>query len=78
MIKQTIHIIDFKILYNILDEIKNYLKFQILHYKNEENFLNSNNLNLNDSLILVKSNKQIFLNNKKLAEKKFFLFQTFQ
>ena len=72
MIKQTIHIIDFKILYNILDEIKNYLKFQILHYKNEENFLNSNNLNLNDSLILVKSNKQIFLNNKKISRKKIF------
>ena len=72
MIKQTIHIIDFKILYNILDEIKDYLKFQILYYKNEENFLNSNNLNLNDSLILVKSNKQIFLNNKKISRKKIF------
>jgi len=72
MIKQTTHIIDFKVLYNILDEIKNYLKFQILYYKNEENFLNSNNLNLNDSLILVKSNKQIFLNNKKISRKKIF------
>ena len=72
MIKQTIHIIDFKILYNILDEIKDYLKFQILHYKNEENFLNSKNMNLNDSLILVKSNKQIFLNNGKISRKKFF------
>ena len=72
MIKQTIHIIDFKILYNILDEIKDYLKFQILHYKNEENFLNSNNMNLNDSLILVKSNKQIFLNNEKISRKKIF------
>ena len=72
MIKQTIHIIDFKILYNILDEIKDYLKFQILYYKNEENFLNSNNLNLNDSLILVKSNKQIFLNNEKISRKKIF------
>ena len=51
MIKQTIHIIDFKVLYNILDEIKDYLKFQILYYKNEEFFLNSNNLNFNDSLI---------------------------
>ena len=78
MIKQTIHIIDFKILYNILDEIKDYLKFQILHYKNEENFLNSNNMNLNDSLILVKSNKQIFLNNRKISRKIFFLFQTIQ
>mgnify|MGYP000476913586 FL=1 len=72
MIKQTIHIIDFKILYNILDEIKDYLKFQILHYKNEENFLNSNDLNLNDSLILVRPNNKVFLNNEKISRKKFF------
>ena len=72
MIKQTIHIIDFKILYNILDEIKNYLKFEILYYKNEEIFLNSNDLNLNDSLILVRPNNKVFLNNKKISRKKIF------
>ena len=72
MIKQTIHIIDFKILYNILDEIKDYLKFQILHYKNEEIFLNSNDLNLNDSLILIRSNNKFFLNNEKISRKIFF------
>ena len=72
MIKQTIHIIDFKILYNILDEIKDYLKFQILHYKNEEIFLNSNDLNLNDSLILVRINNKVFLNNGKINKKKIF------
>ena len=77
MIKQTIYIIDFKVLYNVLDEIKDYLKFQIFHYKNEEIFLNSNNLNLNDSLILVKSNKQIFLNNAKINKKKFFSIQNY-
>ena len=77
MIKQTIHIIDFKILYNVLDEIKNYLKFQIFHYKNEENFLNSNNLNLNDSLILVKSDKQIFFNNEKISRKKFLFIENY-
>jgi len=72
MIKQTIHIIDFKILYSILDEIRDYLKFQILHYKNEENFLNSNDLNLNDFLILVRSNNKVFLNNEKINRKKIF------
>ena len=72
MVKQTIHIIDFKILYNILDEIKDYLKFQILHYKNEEIFLNSNDLNLNDSLILVKPDNKVFLNNGKISRKKIF------
>jgi len=77
MIKQTIHIIDFKILYNILDEIKDYLKFQILYYNNEESFLNSNNSNLNDSLILVKLNKQVFLNNGKISRKKIFSIQNY-
>ena len=77
MIKQTIHIIDFKVLYNILDEIKDYLKFQILYYKNEENFLNSNNLNLNNSLILVKFSKEIFLNNEKNSKKKIFSIQNY-
>jgi len=72
MIKQTIHIIDFKILYNILDEIKDYLKFEILYYKNEEIFLNSNDLNLNDSLILVKPDNKVFLNNGKISRKKIF------
>jgi len=77
MIKQKIHIIDFKVLYNILDEIKDYLKFQILHYNNEESFLNSNNSNLNDSLILVKLNKQVFLNNGKISRKKIFSIQNY-
>ena len=72
MTKQKIHIIDFEILYNIFDEIKDYLEFQIFHYKNEENFLNTNNLNLNDSLILVKSNKKVFSNNDKIDRKKIF------
>ena len=72
MIKQTIHIIDFKVLYNILDEIKDYLKFQILYYKNEEIFLNSNDLNLNDSLILVSPDNKVFLNNGKISGKKIF------
>ena len=72
MTKHTIHIIDFEILYNIFDEIKDYLEFQIFHYKNEEIFLNNNNLNLNDSLILVKPNKKVFLNNDKIDRKKIF------
>ena len=72
MIKQTIHIIDFKILYNILDEIKDYLKFKILYYKNEEIFLNSNDLSLNDSIILVRPDNKVFLNNGKISRKKIF------
>ena len=72
MVKQIINIICIPILYNILDEIKDYLKFQILHYKNEEIFLNSNDLNLNNSLILVRSDNKVFSNNGKISRKIFF------
>ena len=72
MTKQKIHIIDFEILYNIFDEISDYLEFQIFHYKNEEDFLNNNNLNHSDSLILVKSNNKVSLNNEKIDKKKIF------
>ena len=66
MTKQAIHIIDFEILYNIFDEIRDYLEFKIFHYKNEEDFLNRNNLEHSDSLILVKSNNKVSLNNEKI------------
>ena len=72
MTKQAIHIIDFEILYNIFDEIRDYLEFQIFHYKNEEDFLNSNNLDHSNSLILVKSNNKVSLNNEKIDKKKIF------
>ena len=72
MTKQAIHIIDFEILYNIFDEIRDYLEFKIFHYKNEEDFLNSNNLEHSDSLILVKSNNKVSLNNEKIDRKKIF------
>ena len=72
MTKQAIHIIDFEILYNIFDEIRDYLEFKIFHYKNEEDFLNSNNLNHSNSLILLKSNNKVSLNNEKFDRKKIF------
>ena len=72
MTKQAIHIIDFEILYNIFDEIRDYLEFKIFHYKNEEDFLNSNNLNHSNSLILLKSNNKVSLNNEKIDRKKIF------
>ena len=58
MIKQNIFIVDFQGLYSILKEIKNNLTYKIFNYINENEFLkslNSNNLDLTNSLVIVKS-----------------------
>ena len=57
MIKQKIYIIDFNTMFNILDEIKNILPFQVINYINLDIFLKSPVLNqtkANDFLIITK------------------------
>ena len=71
MIDQNIFIINFSSLYEILDEIKHDLLFNVKNYENEDNFLKNQNLNLKNSLIISKSNKNL-LSNKDLSEKNFF------
>ena len=71
MINQNIFIINFNSLYEILDEIKHDLLFNIKNYENEDNFLKNQNLDLKNSLIISKSNKNL-LSNKDLSEKNFF------
>ena len=65
MIKQKIYIIDFNTMFNILDEIKNILPFQVINYINLDIFLKSPVLNqtkVNDFLIITKKqNKNKFL-----------------
>ena len=71
MIDQNIFIINFSSLYEILDEIKHDLLFNVKNYENEDNFLKNQNLNLKNSLIISKSNKNLLSIND-LTEKNFF------
>ena len=71
MINQNIFIINFNSLYEILNEIKHDLFFDIKNYENEDNFIKNQNLDLKNSLIISKSNKNL-LSNKDLSEKNFF------
>ncbi|MDB9825707.1 winged helix-turn-helix domain-containing protein [Candidatus Pelagibacter sp.] len=64
MYKQNLIIIDFKILYEILDEIKENLCFNIINYNSASDFNKKNELNFEDSLIVTKSD-QPNLNQKK-------------
>jgi len=71
MINQNIFIINFRSLYEILNEIKHDLLFNIKNYENEDSFLKNQNLNLKNSLIISKSNKNLLSIND-LTEKNFF------
>tara|TARA_B100000780_G_C21086017_1_gene437513 strand:- start:952 stop:1539 length:588 start_codon:yes stop_codon:yes gene_type:complete len=63
MINQNIFIINCNPLYEILEEIKENLSFQVIKYKNENEFISKNNSNLKNSLIIVSSTHQLPLNN---------------
>ena len=76
MFNQNIFIINFNSLYEILKEIKDNLSFNIENYINEDDFLDNSNLDLKDSLIITKSNKNLLLN-KNLSEKNFLDFSLF-
>ena len=71
MNKQNIYIINFNLLYEILDEIKENLSFKIIKYENENDFIESSNLDIKNSIFISKS-KQKLLINKNLGEKNFF------
>ena len=70
MIKQNVFIINFNSLYEILYEIKENLFFEIIKYENESDFIKDTGLNIENSLIVMKSNSKLL--NKNIDEKNFF------
>jgi len=76
MIKQNIFIINFNLLYEILDEIKENLPFKVIKYENEDDFIKDSNLDIINSLIISKSNRKLLLN-KNLGKKNFLDFDNF-
>ena len=70
MIKQNIFIINYNRLYEILDEIRENLSFNIIKYNNEEEFIKNCTLDIKNSLFISKSKQKLLLN-KKLNEKNF-------
>ena len=62
MIKQNIFIVNFDLLYEILEEIKDNLSFNIVKFNKVEDFLKSPNLSSNDLLISQRSNLNSLLN----------------
>jgi DNA-binding CsgD family transcriptional regulator len=71
MIKQNLFIINFNSLYEILNEIKDKLSFNIENYVSEDIFLKKSDIDLKNSLIISKSINKLILE-KKLDPKIFF------
>ena len=76
MIKQNVFIINYNPLYEILDEIKENLSFNIIKFENEEDFIKVSNLEIINSLIISKTEKTL-LTKKKISEKNFLSFTNF-
>ena len=77
MSKQTVNIVGIKTLYNILEEIKENLSFNIVHYNNDNEFLelfNQGRIDNKNFLIIAKnSSRELFLKNEKINKKNIFL-----
>ena len=75
MIKQNINIVNYQTLYNILEEIKTYLSFNIFNYFDEKEFLKhleTNKIDIKKSLFLVKKKDKFFYKNLKINKNQIF------
>ncbi len=75
MIKQNINIVNYQTLYNILEEIKTYLSFDIFNYFDEKEFLRhleTNQIDIKKSLFLVKKKDKFFYKNLKINKNQIF------
>ena len=60
---QNVFIININSLYEILDEIKENLSFEIIKFENEGDFQKSHNFDIENCLIISKTNERLLLNN---------------
>ena len=74
---QNIFIINFNSLYEILDEIKENLSFNITKSVNEDDFINSPDSKKINSLIISKLNQKLMVN-KDITEKNLLYFDNFK
>ena len=70
MIKQNIFIINYNSLYEILNEIKDNLSFNVENYVSEDDLIENSSLDLKNSLIISRLKNKL-LSNKKINDKNF-------
>ena len=67
---QNVFIINFNLLYEILDEIKENLSFKIIKFENEEDFKKTTDLDIKNCLVISKTSQKVLLNNN-ITDKNF-------
>ena len=70
MIKQNIFIINYNSLYEILNEIKDNLSFNVENYVSEDDLIENSSLDIKNSLIISRSKNKL-LSDKKIDNKNF-------
>ena len=60
---QNVFIINFNLLYEILDEIKENLSYKIIKFENEEDFKKATDLDIINCLVISKTSQKVLLNN---------------
>jgi len=73
---QNVFIINFNLLYEILDEIKEILSYKIIKFENEEDFKKITDLDITNCLIISKNSQKELLNNN-ITNKNFLGFNDF-
>ena len=73
---QNVFIINFNLLYEILDEIKENLSYKIIKFENEEDFKKVTGLDIINCLIISKTSQKVLLNNN-ITYKNFLDFNDF-
>jgi hypothetical protein len=76
MIKQNVFIINYNLLYEILDEIKENLSFDIIKHENEDNFTKDETFDKKNSLVITKSSNKFNLE-KSLDDRNILNFQDY-
>jgi DNA-binding response OmpR family regulator len=70
---QNIYIVENKILYEILNEIKDNYKFNIFFYENEEKFNRLADFSVNNFIVIVNSKHKKIIDNKKTLKKAIYI-----
>ena len=60
---QNVFIINFNLLYEILDELKENLSFKIIKIENEKDFEKKLDIDILDYLVILKTDHKLLLNN---------------
>ena len=68
---QNVFIINYNLLYEILNEIKENLSFKVIKFENEDDFQKNNDLDTLNCLIITKTKHKLLLNNN-ITVKNFF------